>query len=93
MNSTLSKKKIAIAIFFLVLLAALAVYGLLYVAAAMLVKYVGSLADVSPSASLPYMLAKFGNQKEKGFGFLALVLGAGITGWSAMAPASMPAGS
>lgn len=78
MNSTLSKKKIAIAIFFLVLLAALAVYGLLYVAAAMLVKYVGSLADVSPSASLPYMLAKFGNQKEKGFGFLALVLGAGV---------------
>lgn len=73
----MSKKKIAIAILVLALLATASVFGMLFVTSHLLVKYL-SLGDVTPHLSLPFELAKFGAKKEKGFGVLALVASIGL---------------
>ncbi|MRD49395.1 hypothetical protein GHT07_19130, partial [Caenimonas koreensis DSM 17982] len=49
----MSKKKIAIAIAVLLLLAVASVFGLLYVSSGLLVKYL-ALHDVTPHLSLPF---------------------------------------
>ena len=69
----MSKKKIAIAVLVLLLLAVASVFGMLYVTSGLLVKYL-SLGDVTPHLSLPFELAKFGAKKEKVFGVIALCL-------------------
>ena len=55
----MSKKKIAIAVLVLLLLAVASIFGMLYVTSGLLVKYL-SLGDVTPHLSLPFELAKYG---------------------------------
>ena len=88
----MSKKKIAIAVLVLLLLAVASIFGMLYVTSGLLVKYL-SLGDVTPHLSLPFELAKYGAKKEKGFGVIALVASVGLpvlmfglVGYAALAP-------
>lgn len=73
----MSKKKIAIAVLVLLLLAMVSVLVMLYVSSGLLVKYL-NLGDLTPHLSLPLDLAKFGTKKEKGFGIIALVVSVGL---------------
>lgn len=88
----MSKKKIAIAVLVLLLLAVASIFGMLYVTSGLLVKYL-SLGDVTPHLSLPFELAKYGAKKEKGFGVIALVASVGLpvllfglVGYAALVP-------
>ncbi|MCW5223641.1 conjugal transfer protein TraG (plasmid) [Verminephrobacter aporrectodeae subsp. tuberculatae] len=88
----MSKKKIIIAILVLALLTVASVFGMLYVACELLVKYL-SLGEVTPYLSLPLDLIKFGAKDAKAFGAIALlvsiglpVLLFGLVGYAALAP-------
>ncbi|KXB17371.1 type IV secretory system conjugative DNA transfer family protein [Xylella fastidiosa] len=88
----MNKKKIAIAVLVLLLLAMASVLVMLYMSSGLLVKYL-NLGDLTPHLSLPLDLAKFGTKKEKGFGIIAMVVSVGlpvmlfgIIGYAALAP-------
>lgn len=89
----MSKTKIAIAVFILMLFAVASVFGLLYVTSTLLIKYL-SLHDVTPSFSLSLDLIKTTEiKKVKGFASLAFglsvflpVLVFGIVGYAVLVP-------
>lgn len=89
----MSKTKIAIAVFVLMLFAVASVFGMLYVTSTLLIKYL-SLTDATPSFSLAFDLVKTAEVKKvKGFAGLALGLSIflpvfifGIVGYAVLVP-------
>lgn len=73
----MSKKKVAIAVLVLVLLAIASIFGTLYVASVLLVKYL-SLGEVSPHVSLAFELTRLDDKKLQGFGVIALLFSIGL---------------
>lgn len=72
----MSKKKIAIAIFVLLVLCILSVLGALFFSGKLLVRYVQP--DWIPGLTTALDLARFGDKKAKGFGAIALALSVGL---------------